>query len=276
MNGRHWRSEDGWRAARWVAARFADAGLQPLPGRTDMLVPVTDDASASPNVVAWIPPAVPGTLPVATVGAAPTTGPVVAISAHYDHLKPARRGDDRIFNGADDNASGVCAMIAAAHALQQARAEGAAPGIGILCIAFTGEEAGLIGSRAFVRDATVPTDVMVALVNMDMVSRSDDGAIRVDGGEVGAPLMAVLARRAPDVGLPLIMDTHPDWLPRSDQGPFLAKGVPSVLLSVEDHADYHTVDDEVDRIDADLAARTARLVCNVIRDLAQAGTLPRR
>ena len=241
-----------------------------------MFVAVTEDASASPNVVAWIPPSAPDTPQDGTGSSEPSTGPVVAISAHFDHLRPARRGEDRIFNGADDNASGVCAMIAAAHALQQARAQGAAPGIGILCIAFTGEEAGLIGSRAFVRDGTVPTDLMVALVNMDMVSRSDDGAIRVDGGEVGAPLTAALARSAPGAGLPLVTDTHPEWLPRSDQGPFLAKGVPSVLLSVEDHADYHTVDDEVDRIDADLAARTARLVCRVIRDLARAGALPRQ
>ncbi len=275
MNGRHWRSEDGWRAARWVAARFADAGLEPLPGRTDMFVAVTDDVSASPNVVAWIPPAGGGT-GTASSSSAATTGPVVAISAHFDHLRPARRGDDRIFNGADDNASGVCAMIAAAHALHEARERGTAPGVGILCIAFTGEEAGLIGSRAFVRDATVPTDLMVALVNMDMVSRSDDGAIRVDGGDVGAPVTAALVKLAPQASLPLVVDTHPEWLPRSDQGPFLAKGVPSVLLSVEDHADYHTVDDEVERIDADLAARTARLVCRTIEQLAVPGAFAPR
>ena len=276
MNGRHWRSEDGWRAARWVASRFADAGLEPLPGRSDMFVAVTDDATASPNVVAWIPPTSGGARSAPSSGAAPATGPVVAISAHFDHLRPARRGEDRIFNGADDNASGVCAMVAAARALHEARERGAAPGIGIICIAFTGEEAGLIGSRAFVRDGTVPTDLMVALVNMDMVSRSDDGAIRVDGGEVGAPVTAALVRCAPDIPLPLVVDTHPEWLPRSDQGPFLAKGVPSVLLSVEDHADYHTVDDEVDRIDADLAARTARLVCRVIEQLARPGAIAPR
>ena len=167
-------------------------------------------------------------------------------------------------------------MIAVARALRAARERGDAPGIGILCVAFTGEEAGLIGSRAFVRDGTVATDLMVALVNMDMVSRSDDGAIRVDGGKVGAPLTAALVDGAAQAGLPLVVDTHPEWLPRSDQGPFLAKGVPSVLLSVEDHADYHTVDDEVDRIDADLAARTARLVCRVVERIAQSGSLPAR
>ena len=240
-----------------------------------MFVAVTDDPSASPNVVAWIPPAGGGT-GAASSSPAATTGPVVAISAHFDHLRPARRGDDRIFNGADDNASGVCAMIAAARALQEARERGTAPGVGILCIAFTGEEAGLIGSRAFVRDATVPTDLMVALINMDMVSRSEDGAIRVDGGEVGAPVSAALVKLAPSAGLPLVVDTHPEWLPRSDQGPFLARGVPSVLLSVEDHADYHTVDDEVERIDADLAARTARLVCRTIERLSVPGAMPPR
>lgn len=277
MNGRFWRSEDGWRAARWVAARFADAGLEPLPGRSDMFVPVTDDAAASPNVVAWLPPmprprSADGAGRDGSGGDSGTgpdaTGPVVAVSAHYDHLRPARRGEDRIFNGADDNASGVCAMIAVAHALNRARGDERAPRCGILFIAFTGEEAGLIGSRAFVRDGTVPTERVRALLNMDMVSRSDDGAIRVDGGEVGAPVTAALVRLAPAVGLALVVDTHPEWLPRSDQGPFLARGVPAVLLSVEDHEDYHTVRDEVDRIDADLAARTARLVCRAIESLA--------
>ena len=123
---------------------------------------------------------------------------------------------------------------------------------------------------------TVPTDLMVALINMDMVSRSDDGAIRVDGGDVGAPVTAALVKLAPQASLPLVVDTHPEWLPRSDQGPFLAKGVPSVLLSVEDHADYHTVDDEVERIDADLAARTARLVCRTIEQLAVPGAFAPR
>lgn len=238
-------------AARWVEQRFAEAGLQPLPGQESMLVAVDRDERATPNVVGWLP----------ARDMAPDT-PVVAISAHYDHLRPARQGEDRIFNGADDNASGVCAMIAVARALRDLRQQSTAPSRGLLCIAFTGEEAGLIGSRAFVRDATVPTDSMMALINMDMVSRSDDGAIRVDGGSVGEPLTALLVRLAPQAGnLALVRDTHPDWLARSDQGPFLARGVPSVLLSVEDHVDYHTVDDEVERVDADLAARTARLVC---------------
>lgn len=238
-------------AARWVADRFAQAGLQPLPGKDSMLVAVDRDERATPNIVGWLPPR----------GMSPEA-PVVAISAHYDHLRPARQGEDRIFNGADDNASGVCAMIAVARALRELRDRSDASTRGLVCIAFTGEEAGLIGSRAFVRDGTVPTDSMMALINMDMVSRSDDGAIRVDGGSVGEPLTALLVRLAPQAGsLGLVVDTHPDWLPRSDQGPFLARGVPSVLLSVEDHVDYHTVEDEVERIDADLAARTARLVC---------------
>jgi hypothetical protein len=64
------------------------------------------------------------------------------------------------------------------------------------------------------------------------------------------------------------VDTHPDWLQRSDQWPFLRKNVEAVLFSVEDHEDYHAVSDHADRILAPLAAKVARLVALATLDLA--------
>ncbi|MFM1804165.1 MAG: hypothetical protein RL136_1044, partial [Planctomycetota bacterium] len=183
MNGRSFRSEDGKRAADWLAAKLAAAGAKPLEGRDSMLVPVARMPAASPNVVAWIPPA----------GAKPS-GEFILVTAHYDHLPNARSGEDRIYNGADDNASGVCGMIAVAEALHADKLD-----VGVVFIGFTGEEAGLVGSRAFVEEEILPPARMRGMFNMDMISRQPDGAIRLDGGPKGKVLVDLLVRLAPQV-----------------------------------------------------------------------------
>ncbi|MGA1224642.1 MAG: M20/M25/M40 family metallo-hydrolase [Phycisphaerales bacterium] len=253
MNGRSFRSEDGKRAADWLAAKLAAAGAKPLEGRDSMLVPVARMPAASPNVVAWIPPA----------GAKPS-GEFILVTAHYDHLPNARSGEDRIYNGADDNASGVCGMIAVAEALHADKLD-----VGVVFIGFTGEEAGLVGSRAFVEEEILPPARMRGLFNMDMISRQPDGAIRLDGGPKGKVLVDLLVRLAPQVPIEMKVDTHPDWLPRSDQAAFLAAGVPAVLFSCEDHEDYHKVTDHADLCDEQLMARVASLVAGAVRVYAR-------
>ena len=151
-------------------------------------------------------------------------------------------------------------MLAVAQAMKALIAKGEGPSCTILFIAFNGEEAGLLGSRAFVKSPTVPLAQIRGVFNMDMISRGPPREIFIDGGEVGAPVVAALKAANESVGMKLRVDEHPDWLDRSDQGPFLAKKVPEVLFSVEDHADYHKVSDEVSKIDAALAAETAQLV----------------
>ena len=65
-----------------------------------------------------------------------------------------------------------------------------------------------------------------------------------------------------------MVDKHPDWLPRSDQWPFIQKGIPAVLFSVEDHEDYHKVTDHADKIIASLAARVSQMIALAVLDLA--------
>ena len=71
------------------------------------------------------------------------------------------------------------------------------------------------------------------------------------------------------------LDEHPDWLDRSDQGPFLAKKVPAVLFSVEDHEDYHQVSDQIEKIDASLAAEVAQLVALAAINMSHEPFTPR-
>ena len=257
MNGRSFRSEDGKRAAEWVAKKLAEAGAKPLvkdkDGHDTMLVPLGRLKDASPHVVAWLPPAGPK-----------PSGEFIVVSSHYDHLPPKSSGDDRIYNGADDNASGTCGVIAVANALRDDKLN-----VGVVFVAFTGEEAGLIGSRAFIEEETVPVARIRGNFNMDMISRQPDNAIRLDGGPKGKVLVDLLVRLAPEADLKMQVDTHPDWLDRSDQGAFLSAGIPAVLFSCEDHEDYHKVSDTVDKIDPVLAAKTAALVAGATRTFAQ-------
>ncbi|MFM7259997.1 MAG: M20/M25/M40 family metallo-hydrolase, partial [bacterium] len=260
FNGRSFRSEDGRRAAQWIADKLAAAGAKPLVKGTDgtasMLVPVGRMPAAAPNVVAWIPPA----------GKNPS-GEYILVTAHYDHLPPksgAKEGEDAIYNGADDNASGVSGMIAVANAMRDDALD-----VGVVFVAFTGEEAGLIGSRAFVEEETVPMARTRGVFNMDMISRQPDGAIRLDGGPKGKPLVDLLVRLAPEVPLEMKVDTHPDWLDRSDQGAFLRVGIPAVLFSCEDHEDYHQVSDHADKADPALAAKVSSLVVGAVRTYAR-------
>ena len=253
MNGRHFQSEEGKRAAQLLADKLAAAGAAPLEGRGSMLVPVGRFPSAAPNVVAWHAPKGPN-----------PSGEFILVTAHFDHLPPAKSGEDRIFNGADDNASGVSGMIAVANALRDD-----ALNVGVVFVGFTGEEMGLIGSRAFLDEETLPPARIRGLFNMDMISRQPDGAIRLDGGPKGKVLVDLLVRLAPKVPIEMKVDTHPDWLDRSDQGPFLRAGIPAVLFSCEDHEDYHKVTDHADKVDVNLAARTATLVALAVRTYAK-------
>ena len=144
----------------------------------------------------------------------------------------------------------------------------------VILIAFTGEEAGLKGSRHFVDQSPIDLKKVRGLFNLDMISRGTKNTIFIDGAK-GAPSLIKALKKANDsIGLTLRVDEHPDWLSRSDQWPFITKGVPAVLFSVEDHEDYHQVTDHADRIMADLARNVARLIALATLDLAGGEGVP--
>ena len=268
MGGRFYRSPFALKAASWVEQRFKDAGLVPLEGLDSMRMSIDDEPETGPNIVARLALAAPlGT--AADSAPKPASDGFIIVSAHYDHLRPRRTGEDRIFNGADDNASGVAGMIAVARALKALADAGRPPQCTIVFIAFNGEEAGLRGSNAFVAKPPLQIEKVRGVFNMDMISRGRPREIFIDGGAVGAPLIERLKTGNAQIGLTLRIDEHADWLPRSDQAAFLAKRIPAVLFSVEDHEDYHQVTDHVEKIDAALAADVARLVASTVWSMSR-------
>jgi Zn-dependent M28 family amino/carboxypeptidase len=249
MKGRYYRSKEGRLAAKYIAHKWISAGLSPLPNKTSMYLP-TDDMRDSPNVAGMLQG---------------TGDEYVLITAHYDHLAPKRNGKDTIYNGADDNASGTAALIEIAKVLgnQQQRYRAS-----IVLVAFTGEEAGLVGSEHFVKSAPIPIHKIKALINLDMISRGDPNTIFLEGAPDAPRIALALSNANKQIGLNIIRDKHPDWLYRSDQLPFLEQEVPAVFLSVEDHEDYHRVTDHTDKIIPELAAKTTKLTLLAALELA--------
>jgi Peptidase family M28 len=198
----------------------------------------------------------------------------LVVSAHYDHLGVR---DGQIFHGADDNASGTAALLAIAGYFARHP-----PRHSILMAAFDAEELGLRGSRAFVEAPPVPLERLRIDVNMDMLSRSDDGARLFVAGTHQTPALAdVVARAARSSSLSIhfghdrpIYATGliADWTGDSDQGSFDARGIPFLYFGVEDHEDLHRPTDTADRIDRAFYARAVEAVLDTLL-LLDAGDL---
>jgi hypothetical protein len=188
----------------------------------------------------------------------------VILTAHLDHLgvgAPDERGDS-IYNGADDNASGVAAVLAAARAIARARP---APRRSLLFLVVSGEEIGIRGSDYFTRQPPVPLAHIVADVNLDGIGRSwQADTVSAEGGpfsSLGATVRAA-AREHADLGLTVVDDQWPDrtYFQTSDQIWFARRGVPSVFFSSSGpDAHYHRPSDEPATIEPDFTARIARL-----------------
>jgi Zn-dependent M28 family amino/carboxypeptidase len=277
MEGRRADAPGGERAAAWIAEQFREAGLQHLardsPEHDGYFHPIPGSRFA-PNVVG-VRPAHDGEAASRAAGDPPSK--IILITAHYDHLgiDENREGDanvDRIYNGADDNASGVAGILAIARATRELKLP-----VTLIFVAFSAEELGLRGARHMAGSPPFDTRDVLAMFNMDMISRGEPDLIFVVGSQNSGDLRRALSdgRDQIDATLRIEFDKHADWLYRSDQGPFARRGVPAVLLSVEDHADYHQVSDHADKVLPDLAARTSRLVLKASALIAGRGESPR-
>ncbi len=159
----------------------------------------------------------------------------VVLSAHLDHLgvgEPvAANPNDRIYNGAMDNASGVAAILEIATELHEAHA---APARSILFVAVTGEEKGELGSRYFAAHPTVPQKQIVANVNTDMFlplfPMKTLMVLGLDESDLGGDIRAV----AQQAGVAVQADAEPqrNRFVRSDQYSFIKVGIPALAMKV--------------------------------------------
>jgi hypothetical protein len=189
----------------------------------------------------------------------------VVVSAHLDHLgvgAPAANGDS-IYNGADDNASGVAVLLAVAREIGRGNS---APRRSVLFVATSGEEVGMWGSDFFAGHPDTPLSEFVANINVDGVGRAAwPDSIAVLGGA-----WSTLGRAARDAALRSQSGLIPSFAPhagfnQSDQYAFARRGVPSVhIYSGKLHAYYHTPADAFDVIDFAWLTRVARYTHEVV------------
>ena len=196
----------------------------------------------------------------------------VVLSAHMDHIGvgPPKASGDSIYNGADDDASGVAAILEIAEACV---ALGVAPRRSIIFLAVSGEEQGLWGSDFFASHSPVPMGDIVADLNLDMIGRNSPDTIVAIGPEhsdLGATLSDVVGRH-PEFGLTAIDDPWPaeQLFFRSDHFNFARLGVPILFLTSGTHEDYHQVTDELINLDTDKVSRVARLMFHMAMAVAQ-------
>ncbi|HEY0671167.1 MAG TPA: M20/M25/M40 family metallo-hydrolase [Longimicrobiales bacterium] len=195
----------------------------------------------------------------------------VVISAHMDHVgvgTPDATGDS-IYNGADDDASGTSAVLEVAEALASMPQR---PARSVMFLLVSGEEKGLLGSRYFSEHPTVPLQNVVANVNIDMIGRNSRDTVVAIGQEYSSlgPLVQEVVRAHPELGLTAARDLWPQerFFFRSDHFNFARKEIPAIFFFTGVHDDYHRPSDEVEKIDADKAARVARLAYYLTREIA--------
>lgn len=235
----------------WLPASALDWVKQPGQQFTNV-VNVESFNYPSVNIVAKVP------------GTDPTLkNEHVLFSTHQDHdgVRRAVAGDS-IWNGADDNASGCVATMAIARAFVQKPAKRSA-----LIVFHGAEERGLLGSRYYVANPTVPKESIVAVLNAEMIGRNalDSAAIlgqqpphRNSADLVGAALAANQITR---FKLDTLWDKpeHPEgWYFRSDHLPYARAGIPAIAFTALLHPDYHTPKDEPDRINVPKVTNIAR------------------
>ncbi|MDF2604867.1 M28 family metallopeptidase [Sphingomonas sp.] len=224
------------------------------------------------------------------VGVLPGSDPalakeVVVLSAHLDHVGVSGKADDKIHNGALDNAIGIASLIEEAKRFQK---EGA-PKRTVLFLAVTAEEKGLIGSDYFANHPTVPASSIIANVNLDMPILTYKFEDMVAFGGDRSTLGPIISRAVAGAGVSLSPDPMPDEgiFVRSDHFRFVQKGVPSVFLwpgqkgpgkAAVEHfmsTNYHKPSDDLSQpIEWEQGVRFVDVNYRIARDIADAPTRP--
>lgn len=200
---------------------------------------------------------------------------VVILSAHFDHVGvgPPRPGTaaeaegDSIYNGADDDGTGVAAVLEIARSMMK---DGPAERT-VLFLLLTGEEKGILGTRAYLRDPPFPLERTAANLNIEMLGRPGPVYGGAGRGWLTGFERSTMGPILTDAGVPIYPDPFPDrgLFFRSDNIGFAMEGIPAHTVSSSDlHEDSHTPDDEVDRIDFGNVARVVEALIDAVRVLA--------
>jgi hypothetical protein len=219
----------------------------------------------------------------------------VAIGAHYDHvgMNPNWSGEDKIWNGADDDGSGTVAVLAMAEAFAKAAQR---PKRSILFIWHAGEEKGLWGSEYFADNPTVPIGSIITQLNIDMIGRAQklneevkprnkeltkQGEVYLIGSRMMSSELGDLSESVNNSFLKMNFNYRYDdpkdpqqFFYRSDHFNYAKKGIPIIFYMDGDHEDYHQPSDSIEKIDFENMEKIARTIFATGWELANRPTRP--
>ncbi len=253
MRGRGAGTAELDRARDLVQAELAAAGLVPGFGEAWLQELDGPDGARLANVA----------------GRVAGTGPEwIVVGAHYDGLGVGRPGGEHpgeVHPGADDNASGVAALVRIARATAALDA----PQRSVWFVAFSGEETGLLGSRRFVANPPAPLERCVAMLNLDTVGRIEDERVVVFGSGTAAEWKDLLT----GVNYPFGFDLawNDGGVGASDHTPFFERGIPVLHFFSGAKPEYHRPGDRIELLDFAGTAKLAEMVAELTAHLAGSG-----
>jgi Zn-dependent M28 family amino/carboxypeptidase len=255
MEGRGAGTPGGARARAYVARRFGEAGLKPFFGesfeqKVELAARGGEKASTGGNVVGF-------------VRGKKNPERFVVVTAHYDHL--GVKGG-QIYNGADDNASGVATLLALAAHFSRAQ-----PDNSIVFAALDNEEGGGAGATTLVKSLLEAKRDVALNVNLDMVGHSERGELYAAGTYHYPSLKPLLEKAAARSAVRLLLghdrpeQKSDDWTAQSDHKAFHREKIPFVYFGVEDHKDYHKPSDDFETITQEFFVRAAETVLETLK-----------
>lgn len=254
FEGRRTGTKGAELAREYILKRFDEIGLQKLEGKNSFVIDFsfTRRNATTPVEAKNIIGMIKG-----------TSDKVIVISAHYDHIG---MNGDKIFNGADDNASGVGGLLHIASYFAKNK-----PTHTLVFAAFDAEEMGLQGAHSFVNVPTIPLDKIRMNINMDMISNNNKGELYAVGTFKYPELKPFIVSNTPDLKILFGHDDpkqgRDDWTNQSDQGAFNAKGIPFIYFGVEDHPHYHKDTDEFSTINQKFYIDAVNAILEVTKNL---------
>lgn len=193
-----------------------------------------------------------------------TSDRYIVISAHYDH-EGIKNG--LIYNGADDDASGIAALISFAEYFKNNP-----PKHSVILAAFDAEELGLEGSKYFVNNSVIPLKSIMVNLNMDMISRSEKNELFAVGARYNETLTEVISNFKAPHSVTLRFghdgaDNLENWTYSSDHSSFHNKEIPFLYFGVDDHEDYHTPNDDYENIQPEFYKESVKIILLVFNTI---------
>ncbi|MFY0637168.1 M20/M25/M40 family metallo-hydrolase [Maricaulis maris] len=255
MEGRAVATDGNARARAYIIARLEAMGAEPVDGDYEHAFSFESRRTGEK---------MDGINILARIGGSSDSDRTMVVTAHYDHVGMR---DGQIWNGADDNASGVASVLAVAEMFLAEP-----PEHDVIIALVDAEENGLQGARAFVENPPIPAEDITFNLNMDMVAMSTDRILWAVGTyhyPFLTPIVDDVAERA-SVAMPMGYDEPTeepggDWTNLTDSGAFHAAGIPFIYLGVDFHPHYHQPTDTYENMTLDFFQDAAAAVADFAR-----------